>query len=90
MGINDSKTNSFSGADKISAVIHLLHGQSCFCSTCPAARPNICFFLSRSVLSGVVASAVAASASEEGAEESECLLFVSTVSRPPDHILPAN
>lgn len=48
------------------------------------------FFLSRSVLSGVVASAVAASASEEGAKESERLLFVSTVSRPPDHILPAN
>lgn len=30
-----------------------------------------------------MALAVAASASEEGAKESECLLFVSTVSEPP-------
>ncbi|KAJ4947309.1 hypothetical protein JOQ06_009345, partial [Pogonophryne albipinna] len=37
----------------------------------------------RSVLSGVVALAVAASVSKEGAKESECLLFVSSVSKPP-------
>lgn len=41
------------------------------------------FFLSRSVLSGVAALALAASASVERAKESEGLLFVSAVSKPP-------
>ena len=46
--------------------------------------PSKCLLLlSKSELSGVVASAGAASASEEGAKESEFLLFVSTVSKPP-------
>lgn len=82
MGIRDSKTKSFLGADKISLFIHLLYGQSCFAPTVSLSLQMSVFSLSRSVLSGVVALAVA-SASEERAKESECLLFVSNVSKPP-------
>lgn len=83
MGINDSKTSSFWGLIKslYSSIYYM--AKAAFALTVSVSLQMSAFFLSRSVLSGVVALAVAASASEERAKESECLMFVSTVSKPP-------
>lgn len=83
MGINDSKTNSFSGADKISLVIHLLYGQCCFCSNCLPVPPNVCFFSPEVCWVGSWHWRWQHLPGRRGAKESECLLFVSTVSKPP-------
>jgi len=85
-GINDNKTNSSLGADKI----HLLYGQRCFCSNCLLLSPNVCFSFSRSVLSGVMALTEAASASKERGQGEWVPPVCPHRLQSPNHILPAN
>lgn len=73
--------NTFSGADKISLVIHLLYDQSCFSSNCFPV-PTIFFLFRFAVLSGVMALAVAASAREEKGQGEWVPPVFSTVSKP--------